>query len=143
MAHYDFEMPDTLNGNEIAAILPRIDQLIAWGNDVKEYALEQALAGRQYPGYKVVAGRSVSRYANDEAVARAVKAAGEDPWEKKLLGVTAMRTMLGKKRFDELLGPLIIKPPGKPVLVPESDKRPALDIVATEFKNEREENLYE
>ncbi len=133
MAHYDFEMPATLNGNEIAAILPRIDQMIAWGNDVKEYALEQALTGKHYPGYKIVAGRSVSKYTNDEAVAKAITAAGEDPWEKKLLGITAMRTMLGKKRFDELLGPLIIKPPGKPTLVPESDKRPALDIATTDF----------
>ena len=139
MARYDFEMPDTLNGNEIAAILPRIDQLAAWGNDVKEYALEQALAGKHFDGYKIVAGRSVSRYANDEAVARAVLAAGEDPWEKKLLGITAMRAMLGRKRFDELLGGMVIKPPGKPTLVPETDKRPAIDPAAADFKNEQGE----
>lgn len=138
MAHYDFEMPDLLNGNEIAAILPRIDQLIAWGNDVKEYALEQALKGKQFPGYKIVAGRSVSKYANDEAVAMTVLAAGEDPYEKKLLGITAMRTLLGKKRFDELLGGMVIKPPGKPTLVPESDKRPAMDIATNDFINEKE-----
>ena len=141
MAHYDFEMPDTLAPREIAAILPRIDQLISWGNDVKEYALEQALKGTPFPGYKVVAGRSTSRYANDEAVARAVTAAGEDPWEKKLLGISAMRTMLGKKRFDELLGKLIIKPPGKPALVPETDKRPAINTTDIDF--EREENQHE
>ena len=139
MARYDFEMPGTLNGNEIAAILPRIDQLAAWGNDVKEYALEQALAGRHFDGYKIVAGRSVSRYANDEAVARAVLSAGEDPWEKKLLGITAMRAMLGRKRFDELLGGMVIKPPGKPTLVPETDKRPAIDPAAADFKNEQGE----
>ena len=139
MARYDFEMPDTLNGNEIAAILPRIDQLVAWGNDVKEYALEQALAGKHFDGYKIVAGRSVSRYANDEAVARAVLSAGEDPWEKKLLGITAMRAMLGRKRFDELLGGMVIKPPGKPTLVPETDKRPAIDPAAADFKNEQGE----
>lgn len=139
MARYDFEMPDTLNGNEIAAILPRIDQMIAWGNDVKEYALEQALAGKHFDGYKVVAGRSVSKYTNDEAVARIVTAAGEDPWEKKLLGITAMRTMLGRKRFEDLLGGMIIKPPGKPTLVPESDKRPAMDIAASDFKEEKEQ----
>lgn len=141
MARYDFEMPDLLNGNEIAAILPRIDQMIAWGNDVKEYALEQALNGKQFPGYKIVAGRSVSKYTNDEAVARAVIAAGEDPWEKRLLGITAMRTMLGKKRFDELLGSMIIKPPGKPTLVPESDKRPAMDLAVNDFKEEKESSI--
>ncbi len=138
MARYDFEMPDTLNGNEIAAILPRIDQLIAWGNDVKEHALNEALNGKHFPGYKIVAGRSVSRFENDEAAARAVIAAGEDPWEKKLLGITALRTRLGRKRFDEILGGMIIKPPGKPTLVPESDKRPALNLISNEFENETE-----
>lgn len=143
MARYDFQMPDTLTGNEIAAILPLIDQLVAWGNDVKEYALEQALAGRHYPGYKVVAGRSVSRYANDAAVAKAVLEAGEDPWEKKLLGITAMRNMLGRKRFDELLGGMIIKPLGKPTLVPESDKRPAMDLATDDFKENKGEETNE
>ena len=143
MARYDFEMPDLLNGNEIAAILPRIDQLIQWGNDVKEYALEQAPAGKHFDGYKIVAGRSTSRYANDEAIAQAVLNAGEDPYEKKLLGITAMRQMLGKKRFDELLGGMIIKPPGKPTLVPETDKRPPLDLAANDFKEERKEPDYE
>ena len=134
MTRYDFDMPETLNGNEIAAILPRIDQMIAWGNDVKEYALEQALNGKQFPGYKIVAGRSTSRYTNDAAVAAAVKAAGEEPYEQKLLGITAMRSMLGRKRFDEILGGLIEKPPGKPVLVPDSDKRPAMNIAQEDFK---------
>ena len=134
MARYDFDMPDTLNGNEIAAILPRIDQMTAWGNDVKEYALEQALAGKQFPGYKVVAGRAVSRYTDNDAVAAAVKAAGEDPYERKLLGINAMRSMLGRKRFDKLLGGLIEKPPGKPALVPESDKREAIHTADMDFK---------
>ena len=116
------------------AILPRIDQMIAWGNDVKEYALEQALNGKQFPGYKIVTGRSVSKYANDDAVAAAVKAVGENPYEQKLLGITAMRTLLGRKRFDEILGSMIIKPPGKPTLVPESDKRPALDNPNIDFQ---------
>lgn len=134
MARYDFDMPATLNGNEIAAILPRIDQLLAWGNDVKEYALEQALSGKHFPGYKIVAGRSVTRYTDDEAAARIVTAAGEDPWERKILGVSAMRKMLGRKRFDELLGPYLTKPAGKPVLVPESDKRPAMNTAKDDFQ---------
>ena len=139
MARYDFDMPATLDGNEIAAILPRIDQMISWGNDVKEHALQQALAGKHFPGYKLVAGRSVTKYIDDRAVARIVEGAGEDPWEKKVLGVTAMRTLLGRKRFDELLGPYVSRPAGKPTLVPETDKRPALDLAATDFAEEEKE----
>ena len=61
--------------------------------------------------------------------------AGFDPYEKKLLGVTAMTTLLGKKRFEELLGGLIYKPPGKPALVPESDKRPAINSAKDDFND--------
>lgn len=59
---------------------------------------------------------------------------GFDPYEKKLLGITAMTSLLGKKRFEELLGGLITKPPGKPTLVPDADKRPAMNTAAEDFQ---------
>ena len=135
MARYDFEMPATLDETEIAAILPRIDQLISWGNDLKDYALAQAQAGTHYEGFKVVEGRSNRKYTDEDAVAKAVTEAGYDPYEKKLLGITAMSSLLGKKKFEDLLGGLIYKPPGKPALVPESDKRPAMNTAAEDFND--------
>lgn len=66
-------------------------------------------------------------------MASKVKGAGYDPYEKKLLGITAMSTMLGKKKFEDLLGELVYKPPGKPTLVPESDKRPAMNTAIEDF----------
>ena len=135
LAKYDFEMPATLDDIEIAAILPRIDQLIAWGNDIKDYALSQAQAGTHYEGFKIVEGRSNRKYTDEDAVASKVTNAGYDPYEKKLLGITAMSSLLGKKKFEELLGDLVYKPPGKPALVPESDKRPAMNTAADDFKD--------
>lgn len=134
LAKYDFSMPATLDNFEIAAILPRIDQLVAWGNDVKDFALLQAQNGIHYEGFKLVEGRSNRKYTDETAVADAVTKAGYDPYDKKLLGITAMSSLLGKKKFDELLGALIYKPPGKPTLVPETDKRPALNSAAEDFK---------
>ena len=125
-AKYDFEMPAELEDYEIDAILMIADRLTEWANDVKEYALTQALAGKEYEHFKVVTGRSVRKYTSEDAVAKAVEAAGYDPWERKILGVTAMTSLLGRKRFEELLGGLTYKPDGKPVLVPRSDKRPAM-----------------
>ena len=133
LAKYDFEMPATLDDTEIAAILEKVDEMISWGNDIKEYALKQAQSGVHFEGWKVVEGRSNRKYTDESAVAFAVKDAGFDPYEKKLLGVTAMSTLLGKKKFEELLGGLIFKPPGKPALVPESDKRPAMNTAIEDF----------
>lgn len=133
LAKYDFEMPATLDNTEIAAILEKVDEMISWGNDIKEYALKQAQSGVHFEGWKVVEGRSNRKYTDEKAVAFKVKDAGFDPYEKKLLGVTAMSTLLGKKKFEELLGELIYKPPGKPALVPESDKRPAMNTAIEDF----------
>lgn len=134
LAKYDFEMPANLEDTEIAAILPRADELVAWVNDIKEYALQQALSGTVYDGYKVVEGRANRKYTEEDAVAYAVKDAGFDPFEKKLLGITAMTSLLGKTKFNELLGDLVEKPQGKPTLVPISDKRQALNTAKDDFK---------
>lgn len=133
LAKYDFVMPATLEDSEIAAILPKVDDLVNWVNDIKEYALGQALSGTHFDGYKVVEGKSNRRYVDADAVASAVVNAGYDPYEKKLLGITAMTSLLGKTKFNELLGGLIEKPQGKPTLVPESDKRQALNTAIDDF----------
>ena len=82
---------------------------------------------------KIVEGRSNRKFTDESTVAFRVKDAGYDPYEKKLLGITAMSTLLGKKKFEELLGELVYKPPGKPALVPESDKRPAMNTAIDDF----------
>ena len=135
MARYDLEMPATLEDSEIAAILPRLDEFAAWAGDVKEFALQKALSGTKFPGFKVVEGRSVRKYTDESAVAQTVAEAGYDPYEKKLLGITAMTQALGRKKFDELLGGLICKPRGKPVLVADSDKRPEMDTLDDAFSD--------
>lgn len=135
LAKYDFEMPANLEDTEIAAILSKADELVSWVSDIKEYALKQALSGTKYDGYKVVEGKSNRKYTDESTVASIVTAAGYDPFERKLLGLTAMTTLLGKQRFAELLGDYITKPQGKPTLVPDTDKRPALNTAKDDFKD--------
>ena len=133
LARYDFAEAPTLTTTEIAEILPQIDTLVSWAEDIKDYALQQALTGVRYPGFKLVEGRSNRKYTDEHAVAAVVEEAGYDPYEKKLLGITAMQRQLGKKRFDELLSGLIVKPQGKPVLAPETDKRPEFNTAMNDF----------
>ncbi len=133
LAKYDFELPATLDNDEIAAILTKADELVSWANDVKEYALKEALNGTEFEGFKVVAGRSNRKYTDESTVADIVIAAGKDPYEKKLLGITAMTALLGKKTFEDILGGLTFKPPGKPVLVTADDKRPEFNSAYEDF----------
>ena len=103
---------------------------------MKEYALQQAVSGKDWPGWKLVEGRSNRKYTSDAAVAAAVESIGLDPYERKVLGITAMQKLLGKSRFEELLSPYIEKPQGRPTLVPESDKRPAMNTAKNDFMEE-------
>lgn len=136
LARYDFEEPPLLEDEEIADILGKVDALTAWAADVKEYALQQAVSGKEWSGWKLVEGRSNRKYTNDAIVAAAVESAGFDPYERKVLGITAMQKMLGKSRFEELLASYIEKPQGKPTLVPESDKRLAMNTAKNDFMEE-------
>lgn len=133
LARYDFKLPPLLTDEEVEDILARVDDLVSWAADIKEYALQQAISGKEWHGWKLVEGRSNRKYTNETAVAGAVTEAGFDPYEHKVLGVTAMQKLLGKSRFDELLATYIEKPQGKPTLVPESDKRPAMNTAKTDF----------
>lgn len=139
LARYDFAMPDTLEDDEISAILSKIDSLTSWAADIREYALTQALSGKHFEGFKVVNGRSVRRYTSETDVAKAVSDAGFDPYERSILGITAMTKLLGKRRFEEILGQFVTKAPGKPTLVPESDKRQAASSAKDDF-SETEDN---
>ena len=136
LAKYEFAAAPLLDTDEIAAILPQIDALVSWAEDIKSFALQQALSGVRYEGFKVVEGRSNRKYSDESAVAAVVQEAGYDLYEKKLLGITGMQRQLGKKKFEELLSGLVIKPQGKPVLVPESDKRPEMNTAANDFMEE-------
>ena len=136
LAQYDFLNPALLQDEEIADILGRIDALTSWASDVKEYALQQAISGKEWTGWKLVEGRSNRKYTSEADVAAAVESVGLDPYERKVLGVTAMQKLLGKTRFEELLSPYIEKPQGKPTLVPESDKRPAMNTAKNDFMEE-------
>ena len=136
LASYDFTDPPLLTEEEITEILDKVDRLVSWANDVKEFALQEAVDGKAWSGWKLVEGRSVRKYTNEKEVAEAVEGAGFDPYQKKLLSITEMEKMLGKKKFEEILGELYIKPQGKPVLVRADDKRPPINSAKEDFKED-------
>lgn len=130
LAAFEFALPPLLSDEEIAEILASIGDLASWANEIIAYATDAAVNhGKQWPGFKVVEGRSIRKYSDEEAVAAAAKAAGyRDIYRQSLITITEMEKLMGKSKFNEVLGGLIIKPPGKPTLVPLSDKRPPMNI---------------
>jgi len=141
LACMDFKPPPTLTDDEIVEVLNQIDELTKWAKDVEAYAFNQAVnEGKEWPGFKLVEGRSSRKYSDEDKVAKALIAAGfeEDKiYSKSLLSLTKLEKELGKKVFEETIGDLIIKPPGKLQLVTEEDKRPALRSSAEiDFKKE-------
>lgn len=130
----EFPVIGLLTDDEIAMYLDKIDEINAWTKDLFEYALKNALAGKKYKGFKLVEGRSVRRFRDEEAVASILELEGEEPYQQKLKGMTEITKMLGRKRFDELLGAYVTKPPGKITLAPVSDKREEVQSAVEEFK---------
>lgn len=140
LAQYDFKPEDELEDVEIEIILAKVDELVSWANDVKDYALKKALHGKKWEDWKLVEGRANRKYKNESEVAKIVTDAGFDPYSKKLIGITEMTKMLGKEKFKELLKDQIIKPKGKPTLVPMSDKRKEMNIAASDFEEGENDN---
>lgn len=141
LAQYEFAKPPLLTDTEIEDILGKLDDLTRWAEEIKTYAQDAALNhGKQWHGYKVVEGRSVRKYSNEDAVVEAANAAGyHDIFRKTLLPITEMEKLMGKQEFQSILGGLIIKPVGKPTLVPASDKRPAITKASIDFKEIQED----
>ena len=132
LAKYEFAPPAELSDAEVAEVLTRLPGLKSWAADVEAHALAAAVKqGRIFPGFKVVEGRSLRKYTDEAALAQVADEAGVDVWERKVKSITALEKQVGKKRFAELFSDLVHKPAGKPTLVPDTDKRPAMSLGAS------------
>lgn len=132
--------PNEMSDEEISYWLQYADVVTKWFTALKKFAEKEAIAGHHYPGFKVVEGKSDRVYSDADQIQEVLKGAGVSGFmtnpKPELLGITAMTKLLGKKEFNALLGDFLIKPPGKPTIVPDTDKRPALENAKDVFKDE-------
>lgn len=135
LARMDFRKPPVLSDEELGQVLSRAGDLESWVGDLRAYALSRLMGGGTIPGWKAVEGRSVRTWSDAAKVADTVREAGYDPYRHEVLGITAMTEMLGKERFNELLGSLVIKPRGKATLAPADDRRPAINSAVCDFRD--------
>ncbi len=139
-AMYEFSEPtpkvDTLSDEDVATLLPLVGNIESWCKDIRTYALQRAEHGHPIAGYKLVSGRSIRRWGDAETVHTTLLQKGFDPNQfeiRKLIGIGAAEKLLGgKKAALPILKEITIKPQGKPALVTESDKRPALIATSAE-----------
>lgn len=134
LARLEFKMPPLLTDAEIEEVLDVLPDLTKWANEITAYATEAAIHhGKEWNGFKVVEGRSNRKYRDELLVAEAAREHGyTDIYRQTLIPMTEMQKLMGKSAFEEILGDLIYKPPGKPILVPNTDKRPAMNVTNAE-----------
>ena len=144
IAKLEFRDADLLTDDEVSSVLERVDGLVRYAEKIKTFALAEALKGHKWPGFKVVAGRSNRRITDAAEAVKLLRGAGyaDDVIYKPLemQTITALEKLVTKKKFGELLGSVVEKPPGKPTLVPADDIRPEYDPVQSEFEVMEEED---
>ena len=128
-----FKQPGLIPISELAEILPTLNRISSWIEAVFAFVSSEAINhGVPIPGYKVVEGRSKRVFTDTKAVVdTAVQNGYTDLYKQSLITLTEFEKMMGKKKFNELLGEYVAKPPGKLALVPESDPREPVDLTAT------------
>ena len=125
-----FKQPGLIPINELAEILPTLNRISSWIEAVFAFVSSEAINhGVPIPGYKVVEGRSKRVFTDTKAVVdTAVQNGYTDLYKQTLITLTEFEKMMGKKKFNELFGQYVAKPPGKLALVPESDPREPVDL---------------
>jgi len=127
LAKFDFVEPTLLDDLDLVEIFDKADFFVKWINKVTGYVYNEALGGKAWPGFKLVESRSNRVITNEEAVAFKLLGEGfkrDEYLNEKLKGLTDLTKLLGKARFEKLIGPHIVKPQGKPALVAKDDPRP-------------------
>lgn len=128
--------PETLTKEEIEGLLPYCDIIEKYVKGLKEFALSEAVKGQSFKGYKVVEGKSIKQWtAPDKALAVLIEESGVDRAmffkSPEMISPSQAEDVITSKLMREIIAKhpdLITKPAGKPTLVPESDKRPAIGL---------------
>lgn len=108
---------------EIEELLPKLDFIIDYCTSIKDYALKKAIEGRKWKGYVLSESNTKRKISDEETVKRILKEAGYCPEVSKLMSISELQKMVGKAKFNDLVGQYVIKPKGQPVLAPEPDAK--------------------
>lgn len=134
--------PPLISAAEVGVYLRQGEDVAKWLSELKEWALAECLAGKEVPGWKAVEGRSTREWTDmDKAFTELVSKGTptEMLWERKPLTLAQVEKVVGKKEFAEYVGEMVVRKPGKPTLVKDSDKRQAITNKVSASEAFREE----
>lgn len=130
LAFFTDKLPPLISNEEVGQYLEKGEDVAKWLEKLKEYALKECLAGKAVPGWKAVEGKGGREWADIDKAFDILTKSGLAPeemlWERKPLTAPQTEKLIGKRDFQESVGEFVIKKPGKPALVKESDERPAI-----------------
>lgn len=118
-----YEYPELLTEDEICDLIEKIDKYKGWLESVNKFVYDEALRGRKWKGYKLVAGRSSRVITDEEAIRQDLltkKYLEDEIFNIKLKGIGDLEKLVGKKQFSALYGQYVKSKPGNPKLVPDS-----------------------
>lgn len=118
----------SLNDAQMRNVLENKALIVGWISAIESHVSERLSSGKTFDGFKLVEGRSLRQWSNEQEAADLLELElGEEAYTKSLLSPAQAEKLLGKTNKG-IIADLIIKPAGKPTLAPESDKRPAINI---------------
>lgn len=136
-ARHDPTSP-TLALDDVAALLEGADHYKAWVDDIRKWATDEAMAGGQVPGYKLIIPRNGARkFVSEQAVVDAARRAGIDPYKRVLRSPREIELQVGTARYEAFFATLISSEACNPKLVPVSDPRPEYRPTKDDFDNRR------
>ena len=121
--------PNEIPKDKLYEYISRGEDIAKWVADLKAYALDMCLKGEDVKGLKVVAGRTSRSWTNqDEAINKLIEGGIDEAiiYDKVPLTLAKLEKALGKQQFTALVGDMVVTSEGKPTLVFENDKRPAI-----------------
>ena len=119
----EMKKPNLMSDTEIEELLPKLDGIVEYAEAVKEYALHKAVEqGKHWNGYMLGETTTKRKFSDETAVGKILSEAGFDPYAKpKLQSITDLQKLVGKARFEELVGGFVTRPKGQPILIKEKN----------------------
>lgn len=130
LTEHRFDDPRLLSDEELLEIFKISDQVGKWVKKVDGYVFAEAMAGKKWPGYKLVDGQNRRAWTDPEKAFNIAWELGYD-MEKittpaKIKGITEIEKLATKALFPTIFGDVVMYKKTSPSLVPEDDKRPEL-----------------